>query len=94
MAPRKLRSREAICESPITALLVLPPFAQIKDGITSIPERKKQKANLMVKILNKRTPEYLLDLFRPFTTEYDLRDKTSKLTLSKPRAEFLKGSPC
>ena len=48
----------------------------------------------MVKILNKRTPKYLLDLLRPFTTEYDLRDKTSKLTLSKPRTEFLKRSPC
>ena len=29
---------------------------------------KKQKAKLMFKILNKRNPEYLQDLFKPFTT--------------------------
>ena len=46
----------------------------------------------MVKILNKRTPEYLQGLFRPFTTEYDPRDKANKLALSKPRTEFLKPS--
>lgn len=44
----------------------------------------------MFTILNKQTPEYLQDLFKPFTTEYDLKDKANKLALSKPRTELLR----
>ena len=46
----------------------------------------------MFKVLIKRTPEYLQDLFKPFTREYDLRDKANKLALLKLRAEFLQRS--
>ncbi|CAH3137377.1 unnamed protein product, partial [Porites lobata] len=56
--------------------------------------RKKQKAKLIFKVLIKRTPEYLQDLFKPFTREYDLRDKTNKLALLKLRTEFLQRSIC
>ena len=48
----------------------------------------------MLKILNKRTLEYLQDLFKPFTTEYDLRDKANKAALPKARSEFLKRTVC
>ena len=36
----------------------------------------------MLKILNKRTLEYLQDLLKPFTTECDLRDKANKVALA------------
>ena len=48
----------------------------------------------MFKVLINRTPEYLQDLFKPFTREYDLRDKTNKLALLKLRTEFLQRSIC
>ena len=51
---------------------------------------KKLKAKLLFKILNKRTPEFLQDLFKPFTTEYDLRDKANKVALPNPSTELLK----
>ena len=54
--------------------------------------RQKQKAKLMFKILNKQTPQYLQDLFKPFTTEYGLKDKANKLALPKPHTEFLRRS--
>ncbi|CAH3019048.1 unnamed protein product, partial [Porites evermanni] len=56
--------------------------------------RKKQKANLMFKVLIKRTPEHLQDLFKPFAREYDLRDKANKLALLKLRTEFLQRRIC
>ena len=52
--------------------------------------RKKHKAKLMFKTINKQAPEYLQDLFKPFSTGYNLRDKANKLALPKPRTEFLK----
>ena len=48
----------------------------------------------MLKILNKRTLEYLQDLFKPFTTECDHRDKANKVALPKARTEFLKRIIC
>ena len=56
--------------------------------------RKKHKAKLMFKTLNKQAPEYLQDLFKPFSTGYNLRDKANKLALPKPRSDFLKRSFC
>ena len=56
--------------------------------------RKKHKAKLMFKTINKQAPEYLQDLFKPFSTGYNLRDKANKLALPKPRTEFLKRSFC
>ena len=47
--------------------------------------RKKHKAKLMFKTINKQAPEYLQDLFKPFSTGYNLRDKANKLALPKPR---------
>ena len=61
---------------------------------TLFTRRKKYKANLMFKILNKQAPEYLQDLFKPFSTEYKLEDKANKLALPKPRTDFLKRSFC
>ena len=34
--------------------------------------RKKHKAKLMFKTINKQAPEYLQDLFKPFSTGYNL----------------------
>ena len=38
----------------------------------------------MFKILNKLTPEYLQDLFKPFTSEYHLRGKANKRAQRTP----------
>ena len=38
----------------------------------------------MFKILNKCTQKYLQNLFKPFTTEYKLRDKANKLLYLSP----------
>ena len=46
----------------------------------------------MFKTINKQAPEYLQDLFKPFSTGYNLRDKANKLALPKPRTDFLKRS--
>ena len=48
----------------------------------------------MFKVLIKRTPEYLQDLFKPFTREYDLRDKANNLVPLKLRTEFLQQRIC
>ena len=48
----------------------------------------------MFKVLIKRTPEHLQDLFKPFAREYDLRDKANKLALLKLRTEFLQRRIC
>ena len=53
---------------------------------------KKQKTKLMFKILNKQNPEYLQDLFKPFTRNATL--KADKLALPKPHTEFHKRSIC
>ena len=56
--------------------------------------RIKIKAKLMFKIVNKQTPEYLQDLFKPFSTDYGLRDKENEFALLKPRTDLLKRSFC
>ena len=43
--------------------------------------RKKQKLKLMFKTLNDQSPEYLKDLFKPFSTDYGLRNCDNKLVL-------------
>ena len=48
----------------------------------------------MFKTINKQAPEYLQDLFKPFSTGYNLKDKANKLALPKPRTDFLKRSFC
>ena len=56
--------------------------------------RKKQKLKLMFKTLNEQSPEYLKGLFKPFSTDYGLRNSDNKLALPKPRTNFLKRSFC
>ena len=50
--------------------------------------RKKQKLKLMFKTLNDQSPEYLKGLFKPFSTDYSLRNSDNKLALPKPRTDF------
>ena len=56
--------------------------------------RKKQKLKLMFKTLNDQSPEYLKGLFKPFNTDYSLRNSDNKWALPKPRTDFLKRSFC
>ena len=56
----------------------------------TVLRRKKHKAKLMFKTINKQAPEYLPDLFKPFSTGYNVRDKANKLALPKPRTDFFK----
>ena len=51
--------------------------------------RKKQKLKLVFKTLNDQSPEYLKGLFKPFSTDYGLRNSDNKLVLPKPRTDFL-----
>jgi len=46
----------------------------------------------MFKTVNKQTPEYLQDLFKPVSTGYGLRDKGNKFALPKPHTDCLKRS--
>ena len=56
--------------------------------------RKKQKLKFMFKTLNHQSPEYLKGLFKPFSTDYSLRNSDNKLALPKPRTDFLKRNFC
>ena len=56
--------------------------------------RKKQKLKLMFKTLNDQSPEYLKVLFKPFSTDYGLRNCDNKVVLPQPRTDFLKRSFC
>ena len=57
-------------------------------------KRMKQKLKIMFKNLNDQSPEYLKSLFKPFSTDYGLRNSDNKLALPKPRTDFLKRSFC
>ena len=57
--------------------------------------RKKHKAIMMFKSLNKQAPVYLQNLFVQFyerSTDHDLRNFFRKLTLPRPRTNYLKQS--
>ena len=57
--------------------------------------RKKHKAIMMFKSLNKQAPVYLQNLFVLFherSTDHDLRNSFRKLTLPRPRTNYLKQS--
>ena len=56
--------------------------------------KKKQKLKIMFKTLNDQSPEYLKGLFKPFSTDYGLRNSDNKLALPKSRTDFLKRSFC
>ena len=56
--------------------------------------RKKTKAKMMFKILNRMGPESLSDLFtyKSEMTNYKLRDSSSSLCLPQPRTNNMKNS--
>ena len=54
--------------------------------------RNKHKAILMHKIMNDQTPDYLKELFEIRPNPYNLRDSENKLSLPKPRTDYLKRS--
>ena len=54
--------------------------------------RKKHKAIMMFKSLNEQAPVYLQNLFHERSTDYDLRNSFHKLTLPRPRTNYLKRS--
>ena len=56
--------------------------------------RKKQKATLMFKCRHELAPQYLRDLFTSHDKQYNLRDCDNKLSLPKPRTNYLKRSFC
>ena len=58
------------------------------------PNRKKQKAIIMYKTIDKLTPVYLQEIFTTRNTNYDLRDAENKLYVPKPRTDYLKRSFC
>ena len=57
-------------------------------------ERKKAKAKLMFKLLNKMDPKSLTELFtfKSEMSNYELRDIKSTLCLSQPRTNCMKKS--
>ena len=55
-----------------------------------VRRRKKQKAIMMFKSPNEQAPVYLQNLFHERSTDYDLRNSFHKLTLPRPRANYLK----
>ena len=54
--------------------------------------RKKQKALMMYKTMNDLAPEYLQSLFSQRHSTYNLTNSEGRLTLSKPRTNYLKRS--
>ena len=62
------------------------------NGIIYLKNRKKQKAILMHKSINKTTPYYLQEMFTFNENVYDLRDSDNKLIIPRPRTEYLKRS--
>ena len=47
---------------------------------------------MMFKSLNEQAPVYLQNLFHERSTDYDLRNSFHKLTLPRPRTNYLKRS--
>ena len=54
--------------------------------------RAKKKANLMYKCVNKSAPNYLRNMFIPRVSSYNLRGATQKISVAKPRTDYLKRS--
>ena len=47
---------------------------------------------MMFKSLNNLTPKYLSELFKPYSTDYNLRNVDKKVALPFPHTDFLKRS--
>ena len=54
--------------------------------------RKKQKAVMIYKTMNYLAPEYLQSLLSQRHSAYNLRNSQGRLTMSKPRTNYLKRS--
>jgi hypothetical protein len=57
-----------------------------------VKNRMKQKAILMYKVNNNCAPQYLQQLFTPKVSNHDLRNSLNKLSVPKPRTDYLKRS--
>ena len=60
--------------------------------IAAADTRAKQKANLMYKCVNKLAPDYLCNILTLKISSFYLRNVTQKLSLPKPRTDYLKRS--
>ena len=58
-----------------------------------VNRRKKRKAILMFKTMNKLVPSYIQSLFQKRSNSaYNIRNQENKLSLPRPRTEYLKNS--
>ena len=92
---QKLQNRAArvITQSPFETSSNLL-LAMLKWEKLSL-RRKKQKALIMYKTLNKLAPDYLQCLFtQRHVNDYNLRNLEGKLSLPKPNTNYLKRSFC
>ena len=89
---KKLRNRAARiiaeCTYEISSSSLLEELNWYKLSLN----RKKHKAILMYKTINKSVPQYLQDLFSLRSCPYSLKDNENKLFVPKPRTDYLKRS--
>ena len=78
-----INSSYAVCSSSLLEAL---------DWYKLYIDRMKQKAILMHKTINKRTPQYLQEIFSFNKHVYNLRDSDNKLIVPGPRTDYLKHS--
>ena len=64
----------------------------MKNSADLVIRRKKHKALMMFKSLNEQAPVYVQNLFHERSTDYDLLNSFHKLTLPRPRTNYLKRS--
>ncbi|CAH3046488.1 unnamed protein product [Porites lobata] len=65
---------------------------KLEDQVISNVDHAKSLAIMMFKSLNEQAPVYLQNLFHERSTDYDLRNSFHKLTLPRPRTNYLKRS--
>ncbi|CAH3124090.1 unnamed protein product [Porites lobata] len=65
---------------------------KLEDQVISNVDHAKSLAIMMFKSLNAQAPVYLQNLFHERSTDYDLRNSFHKLTLPRPRTNYLKRS--
>ena len=81
--------------SPFGVLYTLYKHCKDQDQLYfGLGQEKEDKAIMMFKSLNEQAPVYLQNLFHERSTDYDLRNSFHKLTLPRPRTNFLKRSFC
>ncbi|CAH3185257.1 unnamed protein product [Porites lobata] len=67
-------------------------ISKVDHAKSLVIRRKKHTAIMMFKSLNEQAPVYLQNLFHERSTDYDLRNSFHKLTLPRPRTNYLKRS--